>query len=65
MNFRQVEKILKENGWIEKNSKGSHFHYIHPMKKGKITIPKHTKKGIDIKTLKSIFKYAGIEVRLK
>ena len=35
------------------------------MKKGKITIPKHTNKDIDIKTLKSILKYAGIEVRLK
>jgi len=60
MRFRELEKIIKDDGWILKNQRGSHCHYTHPTKPGKVTIPIH---GGDLnpKTVKSIFKQAGLQ----
>jgi predicted RNA binding protein YcfA (HicA-like mRNA interferase family) len=60
MKFREIEKILKQNGWELIDIKGSHYQYKHPTKPGKVTIPNHNK---DIKplTLKSILKQAGLK----
>jgi len=41
MNFREVEKILKADGWRLKSVKGSHHNYVHPTKPGKVTVPRH------------------------
>lgn len=42
MRFRELEKIILNDGWIYKDTVGSHCQYIHPVKSGKVTIPKHT-----------------------
>ncbi|MCQ2514266.1 MAG: type II toxin-antitoxin system HicA family toxin [Ruminococcus sp.] len=60
MRFREVEKILLNDGWYLKNVRGSHNYYIHPIKKGKVTIPNH-RGDLDIKTVNSIFKQAGLK----
>ena len=60
MKFKELEKLIKADGWIYKNARGSHNHYIHPIKSGKVTIPNHSG-DIDIKTLKSILKQAGLK----
>ena len=59
MRFRELEKILKADGWIEINQVGSHHQYKHSIKKGKVTVPEH---GGDLKksTVKSIMKQAGL-----
>jgi len=44
-----------------KTQKGSHGQFIHPTKKGKVTVPIHGKDEIPHKTLNSIFKQAGIK----
>lgn len=36
---RELEKIILADGWMLKNQQGSHRHYIHPSKPGKVTIP--------------------------
>jgi predicted RNA binding protein YcfA (HicA-like mRNA interferase family) len=41
MKFREVEKMILDDGWYFKTTKGSHNHYKHPTKTGKVTIPKH------------------------
>lgn len=56
----EVLKKLNDDGWIIKNSRGSHVHLYHPQKKGKVTIP-HPKKDLDVKTYNSILKQAGIK----
>jgi predicted RNA binding protein YcfA (HicA-like mRNA interferase family) len=61
MNAREVIKILKADGWYEKNQEGSHKHFIHPTKKGKLQVQMHGNKDIKKKTLKSIFKQAGLK----
>jgi len=60
MKFRELEKLLKADGWELSNIVGSHCQYTHQTKKGKVTVPKH---GGDIKlgTLNSILKQAGIK----
>lgn len=60
MKVRELEKIIKADGWEYKNSKGSHKHYTHPTKKGKVTIPNHSG-DVDLKTAKSILKQAGLK----
>jgi len=58
--FQEIEKIIKRDGWIFKTAKGSHYHYIHPTKKGKVTIPFHAGDIAPI-IIKSILKQAGIK----
>ena len=40
---REMEQIIMADGWIYKSQSGSHRHYTHPFKKGKVTIPFHSK----------------------
>lgn len=59
MRFREIEKIILNDGWQFKKSKGSHCQYIHSQKSGKVTIPKHSG-DLDPQTIKSILKQAGL-----
>lgn len=56
---RELVKILLADGWYEVACIGDHHQYKHTIKKGKVTIP-HPNKNLPIKTVKSIFKQAGI-----
>ena len=60
MNFRDVEKIVKDDGWYQIGQRGSHHYYKHPIKPGKVTIPEHKGRDIHLDTLKSIKKQAGL-----
>ena len=62
MNSRDIIKKLKADGWYQVSTTGSHHHFKHPEKTGKVTVP-HPKKDIPIKTLSSIEKQAGIKLR--
>ncbi len=53
---REIIKILNADGWYEVACIGD-----HPIKKGRVTIP-HPNKDLPIKTVKSIFKQAGISL---
>lgn len=57
---REMEKEILADGWIYKNQEGSHRHYTHPNKRGKVTIPFHGG-NLDIKTENSIRKQAGLK----
>ena len=59
MRFTELEKIVAADGWIFKNAKGSHYHYIHPTKPGKVTIPYHSGDIAPI-VVKLILKQAGL-----
>lgn len=39
MKSREVIKILKSDGWYLYKTKGSHVHFKHPVKSGKVTVP--------------------------
>ena len=57
---REMEKEILEDGWIFKSQEGSHRHYVHPAKPGKVTIPFHSKELSKI-VEKSIRKQAGLD----
>jgi predicted RNA binding protein YcfA (HicA-like mRNA interferase family) len=57
---KEMEKIILADGWVLKSQEGSHRHYIHPIKSGKVTIPFHCKdltKAVE----NSIKKQAGLK----
>lgn len=60
MTFKELEKLLKADGWELKNTCGSHYQYVHPTKNGKVTVPNH-KGDIPKGTASSILKQAGLK----
>jgi predicted RNA binding protein YcfA (HicA-like mRNA interferase family) len=59
MKFQEIERIILKDGWALKSVKGSHHHYTHSSKPGKVTIPHHTGDIAPV-IVKSILKQAGI-----
>lgn len=57
---KEMEKLLLADGWMVKNQRGSHRHYIHPQKPGKVTIPFHGNKTLKVKTEKQIYLQASL-----
>lgn len=60
MRFRDIERIILDDGWYFIKQVGSHRHYKHPTKPGKVTIPNHGGKDINPTTVKQIMKQAGL-----
>ena len=56
---REVMKQSEADGWYLVKVTGSHHHYKHPVKSGKVTI-KHPSKDVPPKTLKSIALQSGL-----
>ena len=59
MRVREIERLLKADGWYVVMQVGSHRQYKHPTKSGKITVPIHSG-DIDKGTAKSILTQAGL-----
>ncbi|HJZ83865.1 MAG TPA: type II toxin-antitoxin system HicA family toxin [Polyangia bacterium] len=62
MRSADVIRALRNDGWVEVRSKGSHRHFAHPNKPGIVTVP-HPKKDLPVGTLKSIEKQAAVKLR--
>ncbi len=62
MKFREVVKVLEEDGWRLDRQVGSHRQYRHATKPGTVTVATHSL-GKDVKpgTLASIWKQAGLK----
>jgi predicted RNA binding protein YcfA (HicA-like mRNA interferase family) len=56
-----MEKEIMADGWRQDSHTGSHRHYKHPVKSGKVTIPFHKGKDLKEKTVDSIRKQAGLK----
>jgi len=61
--LKEIVKILEADGWYKTSTKGSHMHYKHPIKPGKVTIPNHgLNKDLSEFLTKSILRQAKIEL---
>ena len=60
MRVRELEQILRDDGWYVVKQVGSHRQYKHPVKSGKVTIPIHSG-DLDKGTVNSILKQAGLK----
>ncbi len=56
---KEILKMLKEDGWMLHNQKGSHRQFKHPTKKGKVTVNGKSSDTLSQELLNSIFKQAG------
>lgn len=61
MNVREVLRIIRADGWNEVTCRGSHRQFLHPWKPGKVTVAGKPSMDLDPKTLRSIWKQAGLE----
>jgi predicted RNA binding protein YcfA (HicA-like mRNA interferase family) len=58
---REIIAALLKDGWFEAGQTGSHRHFKHPTKPGKVTVP-HPKRDLPVKTIKSIEKASGLKL---
>jgi predicted RNA binding protein YcfA (HicA-like mRNA interferase family) len=63
MKVRDLIKLLEDDGWIYIGSKGSHRHFKHPSKPGKVTVPGKPASDVPRGTAKSILAQAGLTRR--
>jgi predicted RNA binding protein YcfA (HicA-like mRNA interferase family) len=56
---RKIIKLLETDGWTFIGTTGSHHHFKHNTKPGKVTVP-HPKKDLPKGTVRSILKQAGL-----
>lgn len=61
VNSGEILRRLKEDGWYEVRTKGSHVQLKHPKKPGLVTLP-HPKKDLPIGTVKSIERQSGVPI---
>ena len=60
MKFRELLRVIKEDGWYFVRQVGSHKQYHHSTKKGTVTLAGKANDDIHPKTLRSILKQAQI-----
>lgn len=61
MKVREVIRLIEEDGWRFHSQKGSHRQYVHPVKRGRVTVAGKPSHDMDRKTLADIFRQAQIE----
>ncbi len=60
MSSTELIRVIEDDGWYLVNVKGSHHHFKHQTKKGKVTIP-HPKKDLPQGTINAILKQEGLK----
>jgi predicted RNA binding protein YcfA (HicA-like mRNA interferase family) len=63
VSYRDLLRMLHDDGWRHDRTSGSHMMYVHPTKQGPIVVPAGGKEGRDVPrgTLSSILKQAGLK----
>jgi len=59
---RDLIRELEADGWRYIGATGSHHHFKHPVKPGKVTVP-HPRRDLHPKTVRSIYRQAGLPER--
>lgn len=63
MKYRDLLRLLHDDGWRPDRTKGSHVMHVHPTKPGPVVVPAGGKGGQDVPpgTLNGILKQAGLK----
>jgi predicted RNA binding protein YcfA (HicA-like mRNA interferase family) len=59
--YKEIQRRLEADGWRIKNQSGSHMQYVHPVKKGKVTIVAKPSDTPPDGTYLSILRQAGLK----
>ncbi len=60
---REAIRIVERDGWYHVRTKGSHRHFRHPVKPGKVTIPGPLGTELRERTWQDILRQAGLKKR--
>ncbi len=58
---KQIIRRLEDDGWTLIRTKGSHRQFTHMTKKGRVTVAGKASDDLQIGTLKSILRQAGLK----
>jgi predicted RNA binding protein YcfA (HicA-like mRNA interferase family) len=61
MKYRDVIKLIRDDGWYQHSTVGSHQQFKHPTKPGRVTVAGKPGKDVPEGTLKSILRQAGLK----
>jgi predicted RNA binding protein YcfA (HicA-like mRNA interferase family) len=61
MKVRDILRLIEEDGWRFHSQKGSHRQFVHPTKKGRVTLAGKPSDEMHPKTLGDVFKQAQIQ----
>ncbi len=56
----ELLRALRRDGWEQVRQSGSHIALRHPIKKGRVTVPRHATVILKPKTLESILEQAEL-----
>lgn len=62
MDSKEVIRLIEADRWYQVAQRGSHRHFKHPTKPGKVTVP-HPERDIPVGTLRSIERQTGVKLR--
>jgi predicted RNA binding protein YcfA (HicA-like mRNA interferase family) len=58
-NSRKIIEMIERDGWVRVGVTGSHHHFKHSIRPGKVTVP-HPKRDLPLGTVRAILKQAGL-----
>lgn len=61
MKVKDVIRLIESDGWYYIGATGSHRHFKHPVKKGRVTVAGKMSKDLAPGTLNSILKQAQLK----
>jgi predicted RNA binding protein YcfA (HicA-like mRNA interferase family) len=61
MKVRNVLALIKDDGWYQIDTEGSHRQFKHPTKSGRVTVPGKPNDDLPPGTLNSVLKQAGLK----
>jgi predicted RNA binding protein YcfA (HicA-like mRNA interferase family) len=61
MKFREIVRLIEQDGWELSRTRGSHRQYTHPTKPGKVTIAGHPSQDVPKGTAANILRQAGLK----
>lgn len=60
MKYREIVRLIEDDGWRLSAQRGSHRQYEHPTKPGKVTIAGQPNKDVPKGTAANILRQAGL-----
>ncbi len=61
MTAKQIIKVIESDGWYFYEQKGSHRHFLHAIKTGKVTVPFHSSRDLPKFVVANIYRQAGLK----
>ena len=61
MKVRELIRLLEDNGWRLKRTRGSHRHFVRPDRGGGVTVSGNAGRDVPAGTLNAVLKAAGLK----